>query len=144
MSYVAETVVEGKSVAAWSTKLDAVMEAAENIYLETRRFVVIDLTKDFPGAVCAAVRQWKAAGKPTEFSETQKEVDRLRKQADTQSALAQLEDSKVRDAEKVGKPREAKQHRAYAASNREKAARFLEQADEVVAVWTKAHPKKGA
>ena len=138
---LAETVVQGKPLAAWAAQVDALIDEANDLARADRtKLVVLDLTSALPPGVQPALDAWKRAGRPTEFSSTKKQVERLREEGEKHSALANLETSKADDAEKCGEKKKHEQHTRYAARERAAAEKAFAEADRLYAEWKKEHP----
>jgi hypothetical protein len=137
---IAETVIEGRTVAEWSVDVDALDEAANDQARESRSVVVVDVTDTLPAAAVAAVHRWRAAGSPTEFSNAKEAIEAVRAEAEKHQALAVVEDGKAERAESLSDEKTAAQHRRYAATQRNKAAKFFTQAEKMLAEWKREHP----
>lgn len=137
---IAETLIEGKTVAQWSADMDALDEAANDQARESRSAVVVDITEMLPAAAVAAVHRWRAAGCPTEFSNAKAAIDAVYADAEKHRALAGVEEGKAHDFEEVKDEKHAEQHRRYAKTQHDKADRLFAKAEKMTAEWKAAHP----
>lgn len=137
---LAETVVEGRRVDEWDKDIFALEDAADDQRRATGKLVVLDFAEHFPAKAAAAVAQWRGAGRPTEFDEAAAAIQKARDEAEKWAKLAVTEDGKVEKFEEMKNAKKAEQHRRYAQTNRDKAAKFLAQAETLYTEWKKEHP----
>jgi hypothetical protein len=137
---VAETIVQGKTVAEWAAHVEALTESAEAARVDRTKLLLIDLTDTLPPGVQAALDAWRRAGKPTEFTDTRSRIERERAEGEKHAALANLELSKAKDAEECGTKKKVEQHTRYAARERAKADKHFAEAERLLAEWKKEHP----
>jgi len=137
---LAEMFVLGKTVADWAKEVASLMEMADDQRRATGKLVVLDMSEHFPATVVYAVERWEAAGRPTEYDDTAHKLQRLRDEAEKYAALAINDDNKAEKFEELKNAKKVAQHRKYAQTNRDKAAKFLEQAETLAAEYKKEHP----
>jgi hypothetical protein len=137
---LAETIVDGRMVQDWEKDVTALEEAADDQRRATSKLVVMDSTEHLPPAASAAVAHWRALGRPTEYDETASVLKRLREEAEKHLTFAGLEDDPVKQFDEMKNDKKAAQHRKYAETNREKAAKFFAEADAVAAKYKEEHP----
>ncbi len=145
--FLAETLVEGRTVADWAKDMDALVERVGDERLALLRnddnhqvIPVVDMTEQFSPAASNAVSLWRQHGSHTEFDETKARIDGIREKAEAQQALAAMEDNMAQELEGLGKPKKAEQHSRYAITHREKATKLFEEAEAVRIAWKKEHP----
>lgn len=144
--YLAETTVEGKSVAAWASEVEMLEEMVDDERIALLRsngvrncVPVLDMVEHFPGLATDAVSRWKASGCPTEYDEVANKLARLRAEADKYTAFASIEDGKVKRYEENRDLKKMGQHRKYAQTSRDKAAAFLAEAEKLANEYQKEH-----
>jgi hypothetical protein len=137
---LAETIVEGRMVKDWDVDVTKLEEDADDVRRETGKLVVVDSSAHMPSAASAAVEHWRALGRPTEYDETANKLQRLRDEAEKWAKLAVNDDDKADKFDEMKNEKKAGQHRKYAQTNREKAAKFLAEAEQVAAEYKKEHP----
>jgi len=137
---LAEMAVLGKTVAEWEKEVALLEEMYDDQRRATGKLEVLDMSEHFPAMVGYAVEQWRAAGRPTEYDETASRLARMRDEAEKWAKLAVTEDGKVEKFEEMKNEKKAAQHRKYAQTNRDKAAKFLAEAEALEIEYRKEHP----
>lgn len=137
---LAEMAVLGKTVAEWEKEVALLEEMYDDQRRATGKLEVLDMVEHFHPQVTFAVYAWRDAGKPTEYDETASRLARMRDEAEKWAALAITEDGKVQKFEEMKNEKKAAQHRKYAQTNRDKAAKFLAEAEALEIEYRKEHP----
>lgn len=137
---LAETIVEGRMVKDWDKDVIALEEAADDQRRATGKLVIVDSQEHMPPDASAAVSHWRSLGRPTEYDETANVLKRLRDEGEKYNALAINDDGKAEKFKEMKNEKKAAQHRKYAQTNRDKAAKFFAEAEQVEAEYRKEHP----
>lgn len=119
-----ETVLAGKSIAAWH---DIIEQRCEN-------GGIIDLT-DLPAWVSWGVDVWKRKGRPTAASRVYDQITALRSEAEKLSNFANLDQNKAIEEKKAGNHKKYEKLMEQAEKKREKAEEKRQEASKLVKEW---------
>ena len=137
---LAETVVEGKLVSQWAGDIELLVSMADDEHRAQGKLVVLDMSEHFPAAAVEAYNLWVETGRPTEYDDTAHKLQRLRDESEKFAALAINDDNKADKFEAMKNAKKTAQHRKYAQTNRDKAAKFLAEAEALEIEYRKEHP----
>jgi hypothetical protein len=135
-----EMAVLGKTVAEWDKEVALLEEMFDDQRRATGKLETLDVAEHFPAMVSYAVSRWRAAGKPTEYNETAAKLAKLREEAEKHAALAVLQDDTAKRHDEARNTKKAATCRKVAQTQREKAAKFLAEAEALAIEYKKEHP----